>query len=344
MKISFKTILWTALAAFVLNLFFGRFLLAHISTWPLLNRFKLLSPQAPIVINNREEIRLTDSGQINDAVNSAKSKISSLVFSDKTGYHMLGAAVNLTSDGIFVYGGEILPKGENWLVLADQRTIQVKETAEDPATGLVFLKVNLNNIPTAPLADTKKFLSGEKLIYFNNNTDQTWQAWPDYLVKQENDRDETVAYAGKVSRSLQTANLSSRTKGKVVLDIKGEVAGLVVGEKIIPADAVKVALNLFMAGRKNILRPDFDFTYSESLPTAGINLPNSQNGPVILSAGKNSPLRAADIITQVNGKTLGQDLYLEEILEEFKPGDAVNFKISRQGKILDLTIKTKELK
>jgi S1-C subfamily serine protease len=99
-----------------------------------------------------------------------------------------------------------------------------------------------------------------------------------------------------------------------------------------------------MAGRKNILRPDFDFTYSESLPTAGINLPNSQNGPVILSAGKNSPLRAADIITQVNGKTLGQDLYLEEILEEFKPGDAVNFKISRQGKILDLTIKTKELK
>ncbi len=343
-KSPYKIILTSVILAFVLNLFFGRSLLANISTWPFLNKFNLLSPQAPIVINHREEIRLTDSGQVSDAVNAAKAKISTLLIKDVSGIRPLGAVVNLTSDGIFVAAEEVVPqKGELWLVLSDQRAAQVTEMAPDPASGLVFLKANIANVPPAPLADSKSFLSGEKLVYFSNNTDQTWEAWPDYLVRQENDRDEVQAYAGKISRSLGAASTSSRAKGKAVLNIKGEVAGLVSGNSIVPADEIKAALNLYILGQDKISRPDFDFTYQESLfvPESISALPKGQ---VVISPGKNLGLKAGDIIIEAGGVGLTKETFLEEILEKYKVGDSVNLKLKRGSTILEITIKAKELK
>ncbi len=345
MKPTLKTIIWATAAAFILNLFFGRFLVANISTWPVLNKFKLLSPQAPIVINNREEIRLTDSGQVSDAVNAVKSKISFVVLKEASGFHMLGSAINLTSDGVFVSAKQIIPaKGEFWIILSDQRIVQIKQTVLDPASGLIFLKADINNVPTAPLADSKSFLSGEKLVYFSNNTDQTWQAWPDYLVRQENDRDETLVYAGKVSRSLEVANLTQRAKGKVVLNIKGEVAGLVSENAIIPSDAIKSALNFYITGQQKISRPDFEFYYSENLFIPLTSQSVLPQGPSVTSAVKNSLLKTGDIIVEAGGQTLTKNVFLEEVLEKFKPGDSVIFKINRAGVMLEITIKAKELK
>lgn len=345
MKPTLKTIIWATVAAFILNLFFGRFLVANISTWPILNKFKLLSPQTPIVINNREEIRLTDSGQVSDAVNAVKSKISSLILKDLSGSHMLGSAINLTSDGVFVSVKQIIPaKGELWLILSDQRTVQIKQTVLDPASGLVFLKADINNVPTAPLADSKSFLSGEKLVYFSNNTDESWQAWPDYLVRQENDRDESLVYAGKVSRSLELANLTQRAKGKVVLNIKGEVAGLVSENAIIPSDVIKSSLNFYISEQQKISRPDFEFSYLENLFIPLASQSTLPQGPTVTSSVKNSPIKTGDIIIEAGGQILNKNIFLEEVLEKFKPGDSVIFKINRAGVMLDITIKAKELK
>ena len=100
-----KIILISVVLALILNILLGRWLTAQISTIPALNRWKLLSPQAPIVINNREEIRISDSGDILQAIQDAKSKISSVVILQKGQMNLVGGAINLTGEGVFVTAG-----------------------------------------------------------------------------------------------------------------------------------------------------------------------------------------------------------------------------------------------
>ena len=90
------------MAGWLFNFFAGGYLMAKFSTWPVLNRWKILSPQAPIVINNHDTIRVSDSGDMVAAVNDIKSKISSVAFVSNGSAVFIGTAINLTSDGSFV--------------------------------------------------------------------------------------------------------------------------------------------------------------------------------------------------------------------------------------------------
>src|SRR6185295_4907898 len=95
-------ILITIILALLANVFFGRVITAKISTLPVLNKFKLLSPQAPIVITQREEIRVSDSGDAVQAMESVRSKISSVIAVTDKKFTFAGTAVNVTSDGVFI--------------------------------------------------------------------------------------------------------------------------------------------------------------------------------------------------------------------------------------------------
>src|SRR5476649_2835008 len=96
-----KIVILSVLITFALNILVGRFFTAKISTWPVLNRLKILSPQAPIVINNHETFRVSDSGDAVAAANDIKSKLSSVVLVNGSNLTYLGTALNLTSDGSF---------------------------------------------------------------------------------------------------------------------------------------------------------------------------------------------------------------------------------------------------
>ncbi|MBX9837040.1 MAG: hypothetical protein K2X69_01870, partial [Silvanigrellaceae bacterium] len=58
-KLVLFIVLLAAVGSWLFSIFPGRYLEAKFSTWPLLSEWKILSPQAPIVINNRETIRVS---------------------------------------------------------------------------------------------------------------------------------------------------------------------------------------------------------------------------------------------------------------------------------------------
>src|SRR5580704_17610360 len=101
-KQAFGIIIIAVLASWLFNVSLGRSLTAKLSTWPLLNQWKILSLQSPIVINKRQTVRVSDSGDIAAAASDMKSKISSIALVNASSTSFLGTAVNLTSDGSFV--------------------------------------------------------------------------------------------------------------------------------------------------------------------------------------------------------------------------------------------------
>ena len=160
------------LTGWLFNIFPGRFLAAKLSTWPLLNRWQILSPQAPIVINNRETVRVEGSGDVLQAAGSVKSKISTLVeISRMTGSLLaVHSAVNLTSDGSFVTAESSFHNNNAfYVVLNDGRQTRVTRTSLDPATSLVFFKADLDNVPVANLAGSKDLSAGDKVIFVQNS-------------------------------------------------------------------------------------------------------------------------------------------------------------------------------
>lgn len=342
MKITLKTALLAAIFAFALNLLFARFLIGKISTIPLLNRLNILSPQAPIVINNHEEIRLTDSGQISDAINAARSKFSAVAVKTQNTLRLTGTAINLTADGSFVSSRQAFEsKGDFWVILPDGRAAPITSQIPDPATGLVFFTTALNNVPIASLADSKSLAGGEKLLYFISQLPaSSVEVWPDYLVRPEDNRDGLLFTAGKAGRVLLTAGSTGQAAASAVLNMKGEAAGLVVDGSILPADAIKAATALFLSGAGKIIRPQFDFTFNQLNDTQAQIL-KVMAGAQVVDVGKFSLLKSGDIIVKVAGQKIGQGSFLEEALEKFSPNDAIIMQIYRDGKPADLTIKAK---
>jgi serine protease Do len=343
MKSQLKTIVIATVFAFLLNLFFGRGIAASLSTWGFLNRLGLISPQAPIVINNREEIRLSDNGQATEAVNAAKSKVAAVYRKATEALEQVGMAVNLSSDGVFVAAKEtVSQKGEYYIALADGRTALVNQIAFDPASGLAFLQSSLQNVPTAEFSDSQNLLSGEKLVYLNFSGDLP-NFWPDILLVPESSRQNQIFYAGKVERKILTANISHAAPGYLALDIKGQIAGVLNSGQVIPADAIKTAAQLYL-NSKTIHRPDFEFTYKQ-LSAKEAAILGLKQGPIVASvSNKSSQLKAGDEIVSINGQELKNNVFLEEVLEKYKPEESVVFSILREKNRLDITIKPKELK
>ena len=54
----------------LVNIFFGRYIMAKVSTWPVLNRLRLLSPEAPIVITNNQTVRMKLADYDVDAISA----------------------------------------------------------------------------------------------------------------------------------------------------------------------------------------------------------------------------------------------------------------------------------
>jgi hypothetical protein len=163
----FFIIIVTVVLSWALNLLFGRQLVAKISTLPILNRWHILSPEAPIVITNRETVRVSGGVDLAAVADSVKSKISAVVLVNNNLVQVVGTALNLTSDGIFVTGvASFAPgaQGAYYIVLNDGRSAKISSQTLDPATSLVFFKTDLTGAAVVSFGSSKNLKPGDILV------------------------------------------------------------------------------------------------------------------------------------------------------------------------------------
>ncbi len=350
-KSQVNIIIIAVLASWLFNIFPGRFLAAKLSTWPVLNRWKILSPQAPIVITNRETVRVEGGGDAQYAANSVKSKMSVVVEVKPTGAAVLGSAVNLTSDGSFVTGaGTFNSKtAAYFVVLSDGRQAPITQKSADEATSLVFFKADLDGVPAASLGNSKDLAVGDKIIFAHNSlqnfSNQIQAESVSFSQAQIQGRELESDYPRRGFGVFTSAPL---LPGEAVANASGEIMGLWNGSEIISSDVLKHAMALYFQNPADIIRPGFGFFYQMVTPTES-KLSGLSEGAEIKDVTAGSPARQAgllsgDIIMEVDGQAVLQNSPLEEILQKYKPGDELKLNVGRGGEGVALILKAGELK
>jgi S1-C subfamily serine protease len=347
-----KIILISIAISFLLNLFFGRFLTAKISTLPLLNRLKLINPQAPIIINTKEEIRISDSGDVLQALGAIKSKISTLLVVNGSQVAVSGAVVNLTSDGLFLATKAVVGdnQSENFLVKLDDGTlVKVVKLIPDAATDLVVLRTQANNLPVVDLGESKKLIVGEKIIsVYGSWLDFSPGASVFYVSNGQNDDFGSVKSADFPGRAFAVQNQNQLLSGSVLVNLSGAVVGLVDDRgRIISSDVMKNFVRRFLSNNGQIIDVSFGFK-CRNLSSSEAKLFQLPFGCKVsdiipLGAAQKAGLSLNDVITEVDGKAIISDLSLEELLGNYNPKDMINFTIFRNKQNLTLTLTVSEL-
>ncbi len=339
------------LAGWVFNLMMGRFLTAKLSTWPVLNRMQFLSPQAPIVINNKETIRVSDSGDVALAVAGIKSKTSTVVLVTSGQVQILGSAINLTSNGDFVTGSATFLKssGDFYVVLNDGRLSKITTQEKDLATSLIYFKASLDNVPTVNFGNSSELAPGDKVVLVQKSLQNFYnKAYLTAVVSAQKDTAGKIFNSDFLKRGFSADLGQARTSGEVVVNANGEVVGIYNGSWLVSSDVLKQSLTLYLSSPNKISRPAFGFSYV-TVTAVENKLTEIPQGMKILevvnpSAAHNAGLLPGDVIVQIDNRQTSGDMPPEEILQQYKPNDKISLKVSRKSQIINLTIIPSQLK
>lgn len=350
-KQAVSVIVLSVILTLFINIFFGRFLSAKISTWPLLNRWKIISPQAPIVINNREEVRVNDTQDLQKIISQTRARISAIVTVGNNQAVLLGGAVNLTSDGLFLTAKSVVAgvKPDSLSVKLDDGTMaKIYAVVPDPASNLVLIKASINNAPTATLGVSKNLGVGERIIFLSPTLKNFSPDFQGSFVSQS----QLNNYGATLDSDVPNFTFGAQSTGpllagQTVVNVSGEIVGLWDGNNIVSSDVIKDLAENYLSGSK-FLRPAFGFNFQNIPPveaamlnvSLGARVKKVESSGVALKAG----LKADDIITAINGTALTEDSPLEYFLQKFKPGDKVKFTVARGNNKIDLNLAAGELK
>jgi len=348
----FVVVVVTIILSWIFSISAGRVLTAKIFTWPVLNRWKILSPDAPIVITKYETVRVSDSGDVLTAANSAKSKISVVVLVAGGNASVVGGAMNLTSDGVFVTAASVFsPKNDDnyFVVLSDGSQALVSNKVTDPATSLVFFKAKLNNVPTASLGKSADLAAGDKAVFISNSLQNFMDKVEASTVSSSQaDVSGQLLQSDYPGRSFNLPANPMLLPGQSIINTEGEIVGLWNGSRIISSDVLKKSMALYFAGQQKITRPSFGFNYSivgqsESKLT-GTNEGALVKNVLASSSANVAGLSQGDVITAIDGQTVSESSPLEEQLQNYKPDDKALLSVFRKNQKIDLHITVGELK
>lgn len=341
----------TVILSATFNVIFGRYITAKISTLPVLNRWKLLSPQAPIVINTREEVRVNDSEDIREAANNIRPKLS-LVLSNTTGETVrVAGAVNLTSDGLFIAPKSNIDglKLENLFIKLDDGTIaSVVSKSSDSSSGLSILKADLNNVPVANLGNSRALLAGQRVIFVGATMTNFSPVFQASFVSKSQSADESVKDADLAVRTFGVQVSGVLSAGTAAVNTNAEVVGLSDGDRIISSDVIKDFATKYLNNGGVVSRPAYGFRY-RLLSEAEAKITNTVAGIKIVFVLPGGPAQKAglsedDIILVWDKTNLADGVSLEEVLQSYKPGSVIRLKIVRNKTERDLTLTAGEFK
>ena len=326
--------------------------MAKISTWPVLNRWRLLSPQAPIVINNTQTVRVTDNGDAGQISQQVKSKLAAIAYVLNGSVVQSGTAVNLTSDGSFVTAGSnfiLKPAGTYFVVLSDGTQAAISQITEDPAISLAFFKANLNGVPVQNLGDSHNILPGDKLFFLQNSLQNfTAETNTGIVTSGQDDIEGAIFMSDYPRRSFGIDSTSTLSGGEAVLDGSGNIQAIWNGSGLISSDVLKTAMVLYFNNQSQIIRPSFGFNYSIVTQTDSRLAGNTQGALVksvlVSGAAHAAGLEPGDIITSIDNQVISESNPLEQLLENYKPGDTATLSVSRGKVQVALKLKVTQLK
>lgn len=340
-------ILITVILSLVVNILFGGYLSAKLATLPLLRNLDLINPRAPIVINNRETVTVSDA---NDAVETAagvRSKLSTLVYYEENQIVTVGSLLNWTADGYFVGSAKaFLVAGKTYAVVTNNGDIfPITKVYPDTASDLVMIETDVRGLPTVDTVEDREARPGQKVLFVSNSVGNNATTFLESYVRALAYDVSNVEFdSDKIMRGVSVQQVAPLVPGAAALNLSGRVMGIWSGTAVISSDAIRTFANNFFNESKVINRASFGFRYKQITPAEAraLKLPEGALVTAVIAsqAAAGAGLQVGDSIVAVNDRQLKDGLLLEALLETVRPGQSVSLTVDRAGTQLNIIVVT----
>ena len=269
-----------------------------------------------------------------------------------------GTGIIVTSDGYILTNKHVINGASEVTVILDDGTTyeDVEVVATDPLNDVAFLKIaDVSDLTAATLGDSKTISVGQQVIAIGNALGEYQNTVTAGIIsgtgRSVTASDGSGYYTETLSDMIQTdAAINSGNSGGPLVNAAGEVIGINTATSTsaenmgfaIPISSVKGMLKQLIETGK--AERAYLGVYSVDITpevAKAYNLPISSGTYIYSSSSysaivKGSPaekagLKDKDIITAVNGVTVGAAGSLADLIGEYKPGDTVQLTVVRGG-------------
>jgi serine protease Do len=254
-----------------------------------------------------------------------------------------GSGVIVRPDGVILTNAHVVGMSRTVRVgLADGRRVEGRVLGRDPALDVAVVRVDVPNMPVAPVGDSDRLEVGQTAIAIGNplGLERTVTTG---VISAVNRSPRGIALDGLIQTD---AAISPGNSGGPLLDSRGRVIGINTAVLRAPGAqglgfavpiklAQDVAEQILATGR--VVRSFLGVEYRDVEPEMAEQFRLSvREGIVVVSVSPNTPAERAgvergDIITRVDDTPIKQGGDLRRVLRDRRPGDDVRITVVRIG-------------
>lgn len=334
----------------VVDLLIGNYISARLATTSWARQWGLFDTQAPIVVTNRETVRVNTNNDLVETAENAKTKTAALVYFDGNDMVLAGSAVNWTSDGYFVTAKAALASaGKAYAVVTSKGDVFPVEAAyADPASEMVILQTSAEDLTVLSPAENRDLRVGQQVVMIQTSlTPGQARFFTGFVKRLNTDLSGVIANSDMISRNIELTTLEPVPAGSAVLNLSGRMIGIWDGKVVVPVDDLRELVNNLFANNKKIIRPSFGFSY-QVLNELEAKAVQTVSGARIVSVAAGGvaaqkQLRADDVITEVDGQKVDANFNLDTYLRLVKPTQVVTLSVQRGNNVVTVLLTAEEL-
>lgn len=264
----------------------------------------------------------------------------------------IGTGFIISQDGYIITNQHVVNDAESISVKLSSSTkaLPARLVGQDYELDLAVLKIEGKSFPTLPLGDSNKMRVGDYVVAIGQpfGLDHTVTTG----VVSAKGRPITIQDRNYKNLIQTDAAINPGNSGGPLLNLSGQVIGIntAVNQSAqgigfaIPINTAKDVLQPLMNGQK-VVRPYMGISMRDVDEDiiAQLGLPANSKGVLIVQTMSGSPaaragLKAMDIITEINGKTITSSLEIQNLVEASTVGQKLNIKLVRNGKTQTFTV------
>jgi len=222
-----------------------------IATYPDLNKYDFIKNinEGTTVVRVTENVNITQDKSIVESIKKVSPSIVRILKNEdpkRSEYEYASNGIILTSNGYIVTSSQIFsdesapvfPTAEKdkkaaaetekseilyRVKLSDERTFDAKLIRKDPIAGLAMIKIEENNLPVIPLANSDILELGERIILIDDSIaiDIVSKFINDYVSPLDKNDDPRIQ-----KRVMIMKKLGDSYNGATVINVKGEIVGI----------------------------------------------------------------------------------------------------------------------
>lgn len=324
---------------------------------------------APITFNygdDGNDIEFTE-GSIAEVANKVAPGVVSIItetrtsgwFGQSSTQTSAGTGMIVTSDGYVLTNKHVIDGARKIKVVLDDGTSydDVELVGTDPFNDVAYLKINdVSDLKTVTLGNSKTLTPGQQVIAIGNALGQYHNTITAGIIsgvgRSLTAYSSDMTSAENLSDMIQTdAAINAGNSGGPLVNAAGEVIGINTATSsdadgigfAIPISSVKGMLKNITehgsakrayAGVRYInITPDLAVTYDLPVSAGAYIFTDGKDSAIVAGGpGEKAGLKDGDIITKINGVSVGSAGSVSSLIGEYMPGDTVQLTILRDNK------------